>query len=124
MPWRRALRLVDVATDQVRSLRARALVAEFQRGTNEGVYLRLGNTVEKVYGTVGGSAPQGETLGADDVAWAASFKTTLRRLKAREFDLLVRHGFEVANATLATRQGSAFSYEARPERGGVQGATG
>ena len=124
MPWRRALRLVDVATEQVRGLRARSLVAEFQRGTNAGVYVRLGNTVEKVYGAVGGSAPAGEALGEDDVAWAAGFQTTLRRLKGREFDLLVRHGFEVANATLATRQEPVFSYEARPVPEGVHGATG
>lgn len=124
MPWRRVLRLIDVATEQVRGLRARALVAEFQRGSSEGVYLRLGNTVEKVYGAVGAGAPTGETLGEEDVAWAAGFKTTLRRLKAREFDVLVRHGFEVANATLATRRATVFSYAARPVREGVHGTTG
>ena len=47
------------------------------------------------------------------VAHAAEFKTTLRRLSRDKFDLLMRHGFEVANATLAARQGSVFSYVAQ-----------
>ena len=113
MPWRRALRLVDVATEQVRGLRARALVTEFQRRRDAGVYVRLGNTVESVYRAVGGNAPAGEKLRENDVAQAAEFKTTLRRLSREEFDLLMRHGFEVANATLATRQGSVFPYMAQ-----------
>ena len=113
MPWRRALRLVDVATEQVRGLRARALIAEFQSQQAAGVYVRLGNTVESIYRAVGGNAPAGEKLGENDVAHAAEFETTLRRLSREEFDLLMRHGFEVANATLATRQGSMFSYVAQ-----------
>ena len=113
MPWRRTLRLVDVATEQVRGLRARALVTEFQRRQAAGVYVRLGNTVESIYRAVDGDAPAGEKLGENDVAQAAEFETTLRRLSREEFDLLMRHGFEVANATLATRQGSMFSYVAQ-----------
>lgn len=113
MPWRRALRLVDVATEQVRGLRARALITEFQRRKDSGVYVRLGNTVEGIYRAVGGKAPTGKKLGENDVAQAAEFKTTLRRLNHEEFDLLVQHGFEVANATLATQQGSVFSYVAQ-----------
>ena len=116
MPWRRALRLVDVATEQVRGLRARALIAEFQRSPAAGVYVRIGNTVEMVYRAVRRKAPAGEHLEEVDVARAERFKTTLRRLSGEEFELLRRHGFEVANATLATRQADRFSYkEARAE---------
>ena len=111
MPWRRALRLVDVATEQVRGLRARALIAEFQRSPASGVYVRLGNTVEMVYRALRREAPAGEHLEEVDVAWAERFKTTLRRLSGEEFELLRRHGFEVANATLATRQADRFSYK-------------
>ena len=42
------------------------------------------------------------------------FETTLRRLSGVEFDLLMKHGFEVANATFATRQASRFSYKVAP----------
>ena len=109
MPWRRALRLVDIATEQVRGLRARSLIAEFQRSPDAGAYLRIGNTVEKIYRDVGLNAPPGVKLREGDVARAGGFKTTIRRLSGAEFDLLMKHGFEVANATLATRQASRFS---------------
>ena len=114
MPWRRALRLVDVATEQVRALRARSLVAEFQRSQEAGVYVRIGKTVEEIYRDVGRPAPQGDNLNDGDVARAEGFATTLRRLSGQEFDLLRRHGFEVANATLATRHASRFSNLAAP----------
>ncbi|MDE0061493.1 MAG: patatin-like phospholipase family protein, partial [Gammaproteobacteria bacterium] len=90
MPWRRALRLVDVATEQARGLRARSLVAEFQRSPEAGVYLRSGNTVDAVYGAVGREAPAGTHLGEVDVVRGERFKTTLRRLSGEEFELLRR----------------------------------
>lgn len=111
MPWRRAFRLVDVATEQVRGLRARSLVAEFEQSPDAGAYVRIGNTVERIYRDVGRNAPRGDQLSIADVARATGFETTLRRLSRAEFDLLLTHGFEVANATLATRQASRFSYK-------------
>ena len=107
-PAHRTLRLVDVAMEQVRGLRARSLVAYFARAPESGAYLRMGNTVEQIYGEVGGVAPAGDYMSPTDVRRAACFATTLRRLSLDEFGLLCRHGFEVANATLATRQGSRF----------------
>ena len=118
-PWRRGLRLIDVATEQVRALRARSLVAHLQQSPDSGVYLRIGNTVDKVYKTVGRKVPAGVKLGDDDVARAERFETTLRRLSGEEFDLLRRHGFEVANATLAARQEKLFSYRVAPPESSV-----
>ena len=89
------------------------MVAAFQQQNAAGIYVRLGNTVESVYRAVGGNAPTGDKLGESDVAQAAEFKTTLRRLTSDEFELLMRHGFEVTNATLATRQEALFSYVAQ-----------
>ena len=120
MPWRRALRLVDVAMEQVRGLRARSLVAELQRSPDAGAYVRIGNTVEEICGAVGRNAPVGTKLTDAEVAQAGRFKTTLRRLRLDEFELLLRHGFEAGNATLATRQATKFSYEAAPV---IQGFT-
>ena len=114
MPWCRALRLVDVATEQVRGMRARSLISEFERSPDAGAYLRIGNTVEEIYGAVRRNAPMGDHLEATDVARAECFKTTLRRMSLEEFDLLMRHGFEVANATMATRQAARFCYKALP----------
>ena len=113
-PGHRALRLVDVATEQVRGLRARSVVAEFGRSPDCGVYLRIGNSVKDIFRAVDKDAPAGNHLPATNVAWAANFKTTLRRLSRSEFDLLVRHGFEVASATLATRHPDKFSYRTAP----------
>ena len=116
MPWRRALRLVDIAMGQVRGLRARSLVAELEQSPNAGAYVRIGKTVDEIYRDVGLDAPAGERLGNGDVSRAGGIETTLRRLSGGEFDLLLKHGFEVANATLATRQGSRFSYMVAPMR--------
>ena len=113
-PGRRVLRLVDIATDQVRGLRSRAAVAEFGREGASGVYCRMGNTVEEIYAAVGRPGPAGCHLDAEDVRQAGTFPTTLRRLTQREFSCIQRHGFEVADATLATRLGSGFAYRGFP----------
>ena len=63
-PWRPAFRLVNVATEQIRGLRARSLITEFQRRPETGVYVRIGNTVEAVYRAVHRTAPTGAKLGA------------------------------------------------------------
>jgi len=49
---RRALRLVNIATDQVRSLRARSIVNHFIEQPNSGVYLKIGNTA-RIYSGAG-----------------------------------------------------------------------
>ncbi len=108
-PARRAFRLVDIATDQVRAVRARTLVAEFLRQSSQGVYLRLGSTSDKIYEAVDMEPPSLDVLVRDDVQAAARLKTTLRRLSSREFDRLYRHGFEVADATLCSRYCTEFS---------------
>ena len=113
-PGHRTLRLVDVATEQVRGLRARSVIAEFARVPSAGAYVRIGNTVERIYDAVGRPVPRGKHLSSADVRRASTFATTLRRLTHAEFDMLTRHGFEVSNATLATRQGGIFSYTTAP----------
>ena len=109
-PVHRAIRLIDIASDQVRGLRARALIAEFERSPEAGVYFRMGRTVEHIYSAVGRTAPTGDHLGTDDASRAGAFPTNLRRLSRSEFEHLRRHGFEVANATLATRLSGRFAH--------------
>ena len=113
-PGHRAFRLVDIATDQTRALRARSVVADFQRHPEQGVYLRLGNTSEAIYEAAQCDAPQGLFMGAKAVNEAATFGTTLRRLRPSEFELLARHGFEVADATLCSRQCARFTHRPYP----------
>lgn len=109
-PARRAYRLVDVATDQTRALRARSVVSEFQRHPERGVYLRSGNSSQAIYAAAECDAPSGPFLGASAVENAANFRTSLRRLLPDEFDLMFRHGFEVADATLCSRQRNRFTH--------------
>jgi hypothetical protein len=45
----------------------------------------------------------------DETARAADFETTIRKLKPAEFELLFRHGFEVADCTLAAYHPAQFS---------------
>lgn len=108
-PGHRALRLVDIATDQVRGLRARTLVAEFARGRVAGTYLRMGNTSAEIYSAAGLHAPAGDYLTKSAAQQAATFPTMLRQLSNDEFELLCRHGYEVADATLASRQPNHFT---------------
>ncbi len=108
---RRFLRLVNIAKDQVRGLRARSLISEYQETSDCGVYLRMGNTVDKIFTAAGQKPPSGRKLARSDVKQATQFETTLKRIGCEEFDMLLLHGFEVANATLATRQSTTFDYK-------------
>ena len=107
-PGHRALRLIDVATDQVRALRARSVVAEFARNSCRGVYLRIGNTSDAIYTAAEQRTPRLDFLGRPTVKTIARMKTTLRRLEIQEYEVLLRHGFEVADATLSSRQPNWF----------------
>ncbi len=109
-PVKRALRLVDIASDQIRSLRSRALVAEFERAEDIGVYIRMGNTTDQIYSAVGRTTPPGDHLTYTDVCQVGKFPTTLRRLTQSQFARFQRHGFEVADATLVTRLTSSFDH--------------
>ena len=113
-PGYRVLRLVNVATDQIRGLRSRAVVTQFMRAENSGAYFRIGNTVDQIYSAARLSAPVGDYLSAEDVEQEATFPTTLRRLTQPEFTRLRRHGFEVADATLATRLPDHFAHREIP----------
>ena len=102
---RAPLRLLDVATDQVRSLRARAVVSHLQRNPGSGVYLKIGNTEERIYREANQTAMveriADESLSASEVREAADVGTTVRRFTHREYDLLFAHGHQVADATLS-----------------------
>lgn len=102
---RRAFHLVGIAMDQVRSLRARALVEHFSAHPETGLYLRLGNTARTIFLRSTRAQDTWESLAnrclADiEVDAVARFPTRLRRLTPQEFDRLYRHGREVLDCTL------------------------
>lgn len=95
----RIKRLMDVVTDQNRSLRVRAFVEFLQRG-NPGAYLGIGVSPLK---TVAASAPvkgaSSKWLSENDISMARQYPTNLRIMDAAVFDLLERHGYETALST-------------------------
>jgi len=106
---RRILRLINIATEQVRAIRARMIVSSFQQQPSSGVYLRIGNTGTEIYRRARKTVPRVDELAAAEVSKALNMETTLRCVTKAEFDLLFRHGFEVTDATLCAYQSGKFS---------------
>ncbi|MCF7673849.1 MAG: patatin-like phospholipase family protein [Akkermansiaceae bacterium] len=108
-PFGSAKRLLDCAMDQVRAVRARTLHGFLRPpapSPTVGIYVRMGMSREEIYRQFAPGLPCPSPspcgLGPDDAKRAAMFPTTLRRLREAEFDLLLNHGYEVADATMAT----------------------
>lgn len=95
------IRLINITMDQVRSLRARAFVGMISENKN-GVYLQIGVTTSSIFKAVGRQMPSAysEHFDAETCALAASLPTSLKCLSEDEFDLLVEHGRQVAEATI------------------------
>ncbi len=109
---RAPLRLIDIATDQVRGLRARAVVSHLERNPGAGAYLKMRNTAEYIYREAKiPVVPRHilhDSLSVSEVREAAGIDTTLRKFTRREYDLLFAHGHEVADATLSAYCGDLF----------------
>lgn len=117
-PWfpfirfgKQAIRLIDITTDQIRSLRAREAFSFF-RERKCGGYLRIGESVQTVfthleYKDYENSLLNG-CLNEQYVMAAATFDTTLRAIAPEEFILLFRHGYETCNAVLVATLNSTF----------------
>jgi hypothetical protein len=90
--------------DQVRSLRARAVIERMVNHHDPGVFLQTGNTRQSVYSSAGKaedpSLAAADDLSAEEADQAANMPTVIRRLTDEEFQRLFRHGFEVADCTL------------------------
>ena len=113
--YQRPFRLVDIATDQVRSLRARSVVDHFRREPGSGVYLKIGGTARYILEQ--GGVPEAEAepavracLGEEDARAAAAEGTHLGRLEEPVFERLCRHGWEVADCTLRSRRPDFFEH--------------
>jgi NTE family protein len=98
-------RLFDVAGDQIRALRSRMLIADIVAGTVDGVLLRMGNSVRAVDVKTGTTMPATfyDGFQCDEQAeLALRHPTDLKAPSEAQFDMLARHGFEIADATLTT----------------------
>lgn len=105
--------MTSIMMDQVRSLRARAIIERFVNHKDKGVFLQTGNSAEKVIRSArrdSGLSPQEidaevariapDCLNDVETQKAAEMGTVIRQLSQEEFERLFRHGFEVADVTL------------------------
>jgi NTE family protein len=89
------LRLINIATDQVRSLRARDVQEFLESNPEAGLYIKMGRTAcEAMGGRAGYELRIDGYLDDAKVERVKHFKTTLRRLTPEDFDLILRHGYE------------------------------
>jgi NTE family protein len=109
-PFGGALRLIDVATSQIRALRSRSLVDHFRTQQNSGAYLRLGNTAEVIARAAGRPSPAEKTLSAGTVDQLSRMGTHLRAMPTTEITTLCRHGWEVADYTLSSYSPDYFEH--------------
>ena len=107
-------RLIDIATYQVRALRSRAVVEYFKRTPDKGVYLQSDNNCRHILKDSELNEDKevlcANCLSAEDVILASNMKTHIRTLRLEEFELLFRHGYEVANATLYRWHNNQFDW--------------
>jgi NTE family protein len=103
--------ITDIMMDQVHALRTRALMERIHQG-DPGVLLKTGNTCENV---LRNSEHADETtrvgaqcLDSTQAARVENFATTINRLSPDDFELLFRHGYEVADYTLYAYAGGKF----------------
>ncbi len=81
------------------------LIADIAGGTVDGVLLRMGNSVRAVDVKSGTTRPATfyDGLQSDEQAeLALRHPTDLKAPSQAQFDMLARHGFEIADATLTT----------------------
>jgi len=105
-----------IMMQQVRSLRARAILERLQNHAqdDQGVYLQMGNTFRYILESAqhsdwipkfsGGSLPE------QDVILAANTPTVIRKLAPEEYERLYHHGYEVADATLCAYYPQDFQH--------------
>lgn len=97
----RVKRILDIALDQTRALRIRALAHFLERHSERGAYAQIGaDPVQRVRAYASRRPEASDTLlrhawlPADEIRLAAAHPTTLWPLTLEEFDRLERHGFE------------------------------
>jgi NTE family protein len=109
------LRIISgVMMDQVRSLRSRAILERIRDHDNKGAYLTIGNSCANI---VRGSGKEVELahlcegcLSEEEAERAGTFPTVIRKLTDAEFELLFRHGFEIANCLLHAYHPDLFAH--------------
>ena len=103
---------LDVASDQIRALRSRMFMADIASGQVRGSLLRMGNSVREVHMRAhsfpSNPAEYDAYLSDAEVVEALSFPSGLKAIPLVTFDLISRHGYELADAILTTHCSGEF----------------
>jgi NTE family protein len=103
-----------IMMDQVRSLRARAIMERLVNHGDPGAFLQTGNSCGYILKAAGKEAEMARLcpgcLSAEEADLAANMPTVIRKLTNEEFERLFRHGFEVADYTLYAYHPGQFNY--------------
>jgi len=96
-------RILDISMDQVAALRSR-WVMDFINRTGQGIYIKIGNSAEAI--AIASGCPDElklqlveRCLPAEQVNRAMYYPTTLKKPIEADFQMLLRHGCEVADCT-------------------------
>lgn len=105
-------RLLDVGSDQIRALRSRMFMADIASGQVRGSLLRMGNSVREVHirahSLLSDPAAYDAYLSDAEVLQALSFPSGLKAIPLIAFDLISRHGYELADVILTTHCSGEF----------------
>lgn len=106
--------ITGIMMDQIRSLRSRAILERLRNHEDRGGFLQIGNTCQDVLRAAGKAdeAPRlcPGCMSPLEAERAAAMETEIRSLSEAEFELLFRHGFEVADYTLYAHNPDTFEY--------------
>ena len=96
-------RMLDISMDQVSALRSRT-VMDFINRTNQGMYIKIGNSAEMIASK--SRCPEdlkrhliNNCLSAELASKAMHYPTTLWKPSEDDYQLILRHGYEVADCT-------------------------
>lgn len=113
--WKALLRIISgIMMNQVRSLRARAVLERLINHKDKGSYLKTGNTCKYVLTDAGRKDEIARLcphcLSKKEADSVANMETKISRLSEEEYNMLFRHGYEVADYTLYAYNADMFNY--------------
>ena len=112
-PSLRTPRLSDISSSQIEALRRRRVMQQLLGG-KRGALVRIGVATSKIDQDAGNKRNKSDYkrfLKDETVREISKFPTNLKKLSDGEFDLILRHGFEVASVTLSTHVKNIFKKE-------------
>lgn len=106
--------ITGVMMDQIRSLRARAILERMRNHNDRGAFLQIGNSCSEILTAAAKKDEIAEKcagcLTPLEATQAAEVETDIARLTNKKFELLFRHGFENADYSLYGFSADLFNY--------------